>query len=443
MKTPPLDFRGDAWCASQITSITFALVVTLLSGALWARPVRVASLRFDLTYAKKSVQGGTEEQDMAYLSQVPAISLKRASDRRIKTLSPSEIASTLPADLDLSDCGARCPQEIGRAISADWVTHGSLFILSQNRGIRLHLHITNTLNDAALIDELIAAQSIEALETTLIKRGPKWIKELEHHIKTAAQSPLRLPSRKSVAEGQKARWSALGIEWIPLKSGTFKMGSLKGDTTERPPHGVQVASFSMMKTEVTARQYWHCVQAKACSPIPEREGCVILSPNETTALNCVNWRQASAFARWVGARLPTEIEWEFAARGQAERRFPWGEDQASCAHLNYKDERGQEGCGRAGPKVPCEHALGISVEGLCDLSGNVWEWVEDDWHRDYMNAPIQGAWCDGDCATSSSRTYKVYRGGSWYHGWREARGTSRSAASAKTQSVGVGFRCAL
>jgi formylglycine-generating enzyme required for sulfatase activity len=443
MKTPPHTPACDAWSTSQIIAIAFLLGITLLSATLWARPVRIASLRFELTDTKKSVQEATQERDVGYLSQVPAISLKRASGRRIKMLSPSEIAATLPADLDLSDCGARCPQEIGRAISADWVTHGSLFILSQNRGVRLQLHLTNTLNGVSLIDEMITAQSVEALETTLIKRGPKWIEELEHQIVTAAQSPLRLPAQSPAAETQKARWSALGIEWVPLKAGQFKMGTLKGDPTERPPHGVQVASFNMMKTEVTARQYWRCVQAKACSPISEREGCVILSPNETTALNCVTWAQASAFARWIGARLPTEIEWEFAARGEAGRRFPWGEDRASCAHLNYKDERGQEGCGRAGPRAPCEHPLGISVEGICDLSGNVWEWVEDDWHRDYINAPVQGAWCDGDCATSSSRTYKVYRGGSWYHDWRQARGSSRSAALAKTQSVGVGFRCAL
>ncbi|MBM4292324.1 MAG: formylglycine-generating enzyme family protein, partial [Deltaproteobacteria bacterium] len=275
-------------------------------------------------------------------------------------------------------------------------------------------------------------------------------------LQRAAAAPLATPPPAPAAPAdpadpaarRRARWETLGVEWVALPGGRLAMGSDRGPPNARPAHGVDVAPFSLMRAEVTAAQYHACVQEGACTPTGEGSACTPLGPLERRPVNCVSWRQAAAFAAWLGARLPTEAEWELAARGLEGRPYPWGSAPPTCelTHFAGTGREGavaREGCGDNEPDVGCARQ-GSTPEGVCDLAGNVWEWVADDWHRDYHGAPARGARCAAPtCAPQGARPHKTYRGGAWYHDAEQVRATSRAFGGADLQSEGVGFRCAL
>ena len=404
-----------------------------------ARPARVAPLR--LTEGE-GVSGG------AYLSQVPALSLRRVVKGRVMVLSGADLAAALPPDLDLSACGERCPEVVGRAAAADVVTHGALFKLGE--GYRARVMYSDVSTGEVVVDELVAAPTLAALEAALMSKGEAWAAQLQEALKRAEARPLTFASAQQASPQKKARWASLGLTWVPFKGGVFKMGSVKGEPSERPVHSVEVGAFSLTKSEVTVGQYTQCVEAGACSAPREGEGCPSLNPRSAEPVRCVSWAQASAFASWVGARLPTEAEWAFAARGEQGRTYPWGEQEATCARAVMRGEQEHDdktdwgdACGLSEPGAVCAHPQGDSPEGLCDLAGGVWEWVQDDWHHSYQGAPQRGAWCEtSDCAPQP-RGAKVYRGGGWYHTAAQVRGASRGFARADFQGAGVGFRCAL
>lgn len=404
-----------------------------------ARPARLTGLRLS---EEGSPQGGS------YLSGVPARALKRALPQRVELLTSAALAELVPPTLDLSACGAQCPQVIGRAVGADFVSHGAL--LTFGDGLRARVMFTDVSSGEVLIDELFAGQSPEALEAAILSKGPAWGDQLRGPLKLAESRPLSFATPAPEASPQRARWSSLGIEWVALKGGRLNMGNPKGPPKERPAHGVELGPFSLMRAEVTSAQYSRCVEAGACTPPREGEGCVTLSAHNAQPINCVSWRQAEAFAKWIGARLPTEIEWAFAARGPKGRLNPWGDHPAHCARVTMlggpqsADEADQgEGCGAHEPSVVCSRPQGSSPEGLCDLVGNLSEWVLDDWHPDYQGAPTRGAWCAQAGCAPQDRGAKVTRGGGWYHEGAEVSGTSRGFARAEFQGVGLGFRCAL
>lgn len=413
-----------------------------LPSVIFARPVRVLSL-----FLETPAESSTELQSLyAELKVALAVGLEQSGGKLIERISDQALVDALPPSFDPTQCGERCPALIGGYAQADLYTTGNISKLENI------WRVSVTIYDAKSEIALKRGRIQSALEADLVKEieglGVKWEKELHEQLLEMSQTPRRVLSLHNTSKGAQSRWTELDIEWVSYSGGSMEMGSDHGAPEIRPAHQVIVQPFMMMTGEVSAAQYWACVKAGACSPTPEREGCILLGQHSREAVNCVTWKQAKSFADWIGARLPSEIEWEFAARGKELRRYPWGDEEASCERLNYLDPVSGEGCGSGEPARPCDHPSGLTPEGLCDMGGNLWEWVQDDWHRSYHGAPDRGVWCDqahlGEKACSpQKRGEKTYRGGSWYHKKEAALSTSRAGAPADTVSVGVGFRCVL
>lgn len=227
------------------------------------------------------------------------------------------------------------------------------------------------------------------------------------------------------------------LDWISLPGGAFAMGSHeKGN--EQPIRSVTLSAFEMSQTEVTVAQYRACVDAKVCTK-PDTDGyCNYAKPDRANhPVNCVDWNQARTFASWMGGRLPTEAEWEFAARGEKGRKYPWGDvPEPSCdrAIFDPPDDVG-DGCGKDSTWPVCSKTPGNTPTGLCDMAGNVWEWVEDCYIKDYTDAPDNGSARTSGCSDPSTR---VVRGGSFfdYNGWMRAANRDKQYVGRLGNNVG-------
>jgi formylglycine-generating enzyme len=205
-----------------------------------------------------------------------------------------------------------------------------------------------------------------------------------------------------------------GTTWVTICGGTFQMGSTDFSTSV-PVHPVTVPDFEMAATEVTVTQYQACVTASACTE-PDTDGdCAGTSfgnwgapGREDHPVNCLTWYDAEAFCAWVGGRLASEAEWEYAARsGGRDIDFPWGDETATCSYAVLNE--GGFGCGTGHSMAVCSKPMGSTDQGLCDMAGNIWEWVRDWYHDGYIEAPDDGsAWEDPSGST------RVIRGGSFY-----------------------------
>jgi len=156
---------------------------------------------------------------------------------------------------------------------------------------------------------------------------------------------------------------------------------------------------------------------------------------EDHPMNCVDWDQAKAYCAWEGKRLCTEAEWEKAARGADGRLYPWGNEVATCEYA-VMDEGGN-GCGTGTTMAVGSKPLGASPYGALDMSGNLSEWVEDEWHENYIGAPTDGsAWVD------SPRVFgRVIRGGCFGHHADYLRSSNRGYGYPTVGGQSVGIRC--
>jgi formylglycine-generating enzyme required for sulfatase activity len=218
---------------------------------------------------------------------------------------------------------------------------------------------------------------------------------------------------------------------VRVEGGTFKMGSLDGDADERPVTETTVAIFDLDLTEVTAGAYRACVEAGKCTLPDTTTNCSWDKPLLVRhPINCVDWRQASAYCAFVGKRLPTEQEWEYAACGTDGRRYPW-KDGLPTNQLCWDGEGNDRGKGnRQGTCAVGRYPAGASPFGAFDMAGNVWEWTANSYCPSYEGK---------DC----SEDRMVIRGGGWNNVKAEyVRAQDRSHESVKARNANIGFRCA-
>jgi formylglycine-generating enzyme required for sulfatase activity len=214
-------------------------------------------------------------------------------------------------------------------------------------------------------------------------------------------------------------------------------GSYSCLAAEAPQHVVSLDAYYISTYEVTAAEYQACVTAGGCTAANTGDKCTGgLAGKENHPINCVTWYQAAAYCTWAGKRLPTEAEWEKAARAGDARIFPWGNTEPTCSHANYIHTTG-----------PCvwdtspvgSYRLGVSYYGAHDMAGNVWEWVSD-WFGAYCSCP------GGDCCWNPqgppSGTNKIVHGGSWQNAVDSIRSSLRGGPQPSTWDNHGGFRCA-
>jgi formylglycine-generating enzyme required for sulfatase activity len=223
---------------------------------------------------------------------------------------------------------------------------------------------------------------------------------------------------------------------IPFTGGTFDMGADKAADAS-PVHNVTVGAFSIDRTEVTNAMYAACVDCGQCS-LPMRDGS--FTAREPYFLNpefnaCpvvhVTWQQARDFCEGLGRRLPTEAEWEFAARGPEGRKYPWGDTAPAFGFGNI-------GGFHADTEMVGKAADGATPDGILDLAGNVWEWVEDTYYSDIYT------WLGGEdpVAPPGDGLVKVVRGGCFASAPADAQAHVRNFFEAEAHFATVGFRCA-
>jgi formylglycine-generating enzyme required for sulfatase activity/class 3 adenylate cyclase len=218
-------------------------------------------------------------------------------------------------------------------------------------------------------------------------------------------------------------------EMIPIPGNSFAMGS-NDDVSEKPVHRVTIKPFAIGKFPITVREWNQCVAAKACS--------YAATGKEEAPVTNISWDDTQEFIRWLSQvsqktfRLPSEAEWEYAARGGTQTKYWWGDqpqpDMANC-----------KGCGGAyDPSQPLKvGSFRANPFGLYDLGGSVDQWVQDCWHKDYQGAPSDGsAWLDKTCAS------RVIRSGSWRNDQSYVRPASRQGYDAGVRYPTHGFRIA-
>jgi len=225
--------------------------------------------------------------------------------------------------------------------------------------------------------------------------------------------------------------------WVTIPAGEFQMGSETGEADEKPVRTVMLDSFEIGRYEVTNRQYAQCVKAGVCNPSDEQR-FYRAQADPLEPVVAISWFDANTFCTWLGARLPTEAQWEKAARGGLTGKlYAWGDEEPTCnagdsTGANFRMDR----CGDYLEPVGTYAANGY---GLYDMGGNVWEWVADYYDPAYYGSFLRET---TNPLGPLDGTMRVIRGGSWTSSATFIQVHVRSDQNPDIRSDYVGFRCA-
>ncbi|MGB8296935.1 MAG: SUMF1/EgtB/PvdO family nonheme iron enzyme [Polyangia bacterium] len=369
-----------------------------------------------------------------------------------------------------------CEVETARNIGADFVVSGSVVRIDEAFVVTLKLHETR---DGSLLatDQIDAKKQLEVLRqlrehSRAIVANNIWPRPAPPPVERP-RSPEPTPAATSAAAASvppphPAPQSARGCaaNQVPIPGGTFWMGDQE---IAKPVHKVTLSPFCIDKTEVTVAAFRACVQAGDCPPPSATAHWESIDPIERTRwsqfctwdktgldqhpINCVDWKQASAYCEWTGGRLPTEAEWEYAARGNDGRSYPWGNKAPDATRLNacgsecvstmvrkrldatrtpmYTGDDGWPATAPAG-----SYPKGASPFGVLDMAGNVWEWTADSFSS-YSDEAVTNPQRSQDAASG------VTRGGGWdSHVPSGVHAAARTWLPPAFRSGSLGFRCA-
>jgi len=246
----------------------------------------------------------------------------------------------------------------------------------------------------------------------------------------AGKEVSRLPAPAASTSMQPAS-SVREPEMISLQGGSFVMGANNEEVTERPVHQVSIKPFAISKFPISVKQWNECAAAKKCE--------FVAAGKDDAPVTNVSWSDAKRYVAWLGEvtkkayRLPTEAEWEYAARAGTQTKYWWGDQLKSgmancknCTDIAAADQPVKVGNFKANPF------------GLYDMGGSVDQWVEDCWHKNYQGAPTDGsAWIESQCPSH------VLRSGSWKNDARYVRSSNRDNYDTDVRYPTHGFRVAL
>jgi len=221
---------------------------------------------------------------------------------------------------------------------------------------------------------------------------------------------------------------------VAVPAGSFTMGSPEGEgaADEHPSRQVTLRAYCLDRVEATIDAYTACVTAGTCSRASGTQ------PQGDAAMSGIDWEQASSYCRFVGGRLPTEAEWEYAARGADGRRFPWGDDPpVDCARLDWTPAGTSQSCNGVGSSAATGREAGASPFAVLDMAGNVWEWTAD-WY-----APTYPPGVARDPPGPAEGAARVTRGGGWNNDQIERfRAAWREGQHPAFHDYDLGVRCA-
>jgi len=306
-------------------------------------------------------------------------------------------------------------------LRADLYTVGLIFyeLLTLRTPIDAQVPIPNIRRDVApsLIEILNHATSQE--------RGERWpsAAAFRQALLQAFDQSYRAAAVTQSAYTSNGQASTEGM--VYLEGGSFLMGN-DVITEEAPQFEAQVAPFYIDAYPVTVKQYRAFLDAVGRDVPRSLEDPNYCGPNQPVV--GVSWEDANAYAAWAGKRLPTEAQWEFAARGKENRPYPWGHLEPDTNHCNYRDYLSM-------PSIVTMHAEGKTPEGVFDMAGNVYEWTLDPFVP--YATTIQGR------MDESKTPLRTVRGGCWNSPARDVRCAHRKGVFPESRLNTVGFRCVL
>jgi formylglycine-generating enzyme required for sulfatase activity len=265
---------------------------------------------------------------------------------------------------------------------------------------------------AKLVSRLLAGETVDGAPTSVQVAG------------TTLTVPDVLLKRPWLPSPEK-----IGFEWVTVPAGEFTMGS-NDSSDEKPIHRVHLSAYQIARHPVTNAQYELFVKTTSYAAPRHWENGKIPAGKENHPVMNVSWQDAQAFCGWAGVRLPTEAEWEKAARGTEERKYPWGNEPPTKELCNFGN--------LVGDTTPVgRYPKGASPYGVLDMAGNVWEWVSDWYDKKYYSVS-PGSNPQGP----ATGKYRVLRGGSLNNNDGNVRSAFRNYLVNPDLRLNlVGFRC--
>ena len=292
----------------------------------------------------------------------------------------------------------------------------------------------------------IGEQGVNVLLDAFVGKAPENLPEAPLEVTSPTPSETMEPSEGLQIEENERLREVDGAVEVLIPAGEFFFGcdpqhngGFECLPDELPLQKQYLETFAIDKFEVTNVQYARCVAAGACEEPVYTYSATRDSYYDNPAfanypVSGISWNEAYAYCTWVGGRLPTEAEWEKAARGETMRAYPWGDEEPSCELANARDDRMGTCVGDTAPVG--SYPLGASPYGVMDMAGNVWEWV-----MDYYAVGADGTRENIDSTNTALDYHREVKGGAWDYSWSWMRIAYNSDHNPTEHKISFGFRC--